>query len=243
MVEGPRLSSGFESFVGSHDVAIRHGLTLGELARLYQAERKLNNTEIEVVPCQGWRRDMFFEETALPWVLPSPNMPNIDTAVVYPGQCLLEGTNVSEGRGTTRPFELFGAPWLDAGTLAAQLNQENLPGVAFRATWFQPTFQKHADQQCSGVQLHVLERRLFQPVRTSLAVLAALRTLSGENFCWRTEPYEFVSHPIAIDLLFGSSRERCALESGQPWREIAAAWKTEEQAFMERREPFLLYPV
>jgi len=243
MVEGPRLVSGFESFVGAHDLAIRNGLTLGELARLYQGERKLSNTEIEVVPCKGWRRDMFFEETGLPWVLPSPNMPTVETAVVYPGQCLLEGTNVSEGRGTTRPFELCGAPWIDATALAMQLDRESLPGVAFRTAWFQPTFQKHAGRQCGGLQLHVLDRRAFQPVRTGLAVLAAIRKQSAGNFRWRTEPYEFVSHPIAIDLLFGSNRERCALESEQPWREIAAAWVKEEQAFIERREPFLLYPV
>jgi uncharacterized protein YbbC (DUF1343 family) len=242
IVEGPRLRSGFESFVGAHAVAIRHGLTLGELGRLYQAEKKLSNIAIEVVPCKGWQRDMFFEDTGLPWVLPSPNMPTIETAVVYPGQCLLEGTNASEGRGTTRPFELCGAPWLDASALAAELNREQLPGVVFRPAWFQPTFQKHAGQRCGGVQLHVLNRHAFQPVRTGLAMLAAMREFSAEDFEWRTEPYEFISHPIAIDLLFGSDHERCALEAGQPWREIAAAWVPEEQAFRERREPFLLYP-
>jgi uncharacterized protein YbbC (DUF1343 family) len=241
-VEGPRLANGFESFVGAHDVPIRHGLTLGELAPLYQAEKKLRNTSVEVVPCQGWARDMFFEDTGLPWVLPSPNMPTVETAIVYPGQCLLEGTNLSEGRGTTRPFELCGGPWLDASVVAAQLNRENLPGVVFRAAWFQPTFQKHAGCLCGGVQLHVLDRRVFQPVRTGLAVLAVLRNLSGENFRWRTEPYEFVTHPIAIDLLFGSNRERSSLEAEQPWRDIAAVWIPGEQAFIERRAPFLLYP-
>jgi uncharacterized protein YbbC (DUF1343 family) len=184
---------------------------------------------------------MFFDETELPWVLPSPNMPTVDTAIVYSGQCLLEGTNLSEGRGTTRPFELCGAPWLDADVLATELNREKLPGVVFRPTWFQPTFQKHAGRRCGGVQLHVLDRHAFQPVRTGLAVLTVLRTLSRRDFGWRTDPYEFVSHPIAIDLLFGSNRERRALESGQPWREIAAGWTLEEQMFIERREPFLLY--
>jgi uncharacterized protein YbbC (DUF1343 family) len=241
MVEGPGLARGFESFVGAHDLAIRHGLTLGELARLYQAERKLNNTEIEVVACQGWRRDMFFDETGLPWVLPSPNMPTLETAFVYPGQCLLEGTNVSEGRGTTRPFELCGAPWLDAATLAIRLNRENLPGVLFRAAWFQPTFQKHAGRRCAGLQLHVLDRHTFQPVRASLAVLALIRESAPENFQWRTEPYEFVLNPIAIDLLFGSDRERRGLEAGRPWRELADVWVEEEEEFRERREEFLLY--
>jgi uncharacterized protein YbbC (DUF1343 family) len=241
MVEGPRLLSGFESFVGAHDIPIRHGLTIGELARLYQAERKLTNTEIEVVPCQGWRREMFFEDTALPWVLPSPNMPTPETAVVYPGQCLLEGTNISEGRGTTRPFELCGAPWLDASEVSNRLNQENLSGVVFRDAWFQPTFQKHAGRTCAGVQLHVLDRRAFQPVRTGLAVLAVMRECSGEHFQWRTKTYEFVSHPIAIDLLFGSDRERRALEAGRPWKEIAAEWVAQELTFLERRREFLRY--
>jgi uncharacterized protein YbbC (DUF1343 family) len=241
VVEGPRLLNEFQSFVGAHDIASRHGLTIAELARLYQAERRLNNTSIEVVPCQGWRRELFFEETQLPWVLPSPNMPTIETAIVYSGQCLLEGTNLSEGRGTTRPFELCGAPWLDAATAAAELNREKLPGVVFRPTWFQPTFQKHAGRRCGGVQLHILDRKLFQPVRTGLAILALMRTLSRQDFGWRSDPYEFVSHPIAIDLLFGSDRERRALESGQSWLDIASEWVREEQMFIERREPFLLY--
>jgi len=155
---------------------------------------------------------------------------------------LLEGTNLSEGRGTTRPFELCGAPWLDPASLAAQLNREQLPGVLFRPACFKPTFQKHAGSQCGGVQLHVLDRRAFQPVRTGLAVLAAMRDHSGPNFRWRSELYEFVSHPAAIDLLFGSDRERRALEAGQSWRDIAAAWVPEQEAFLERRAPFLLYP-
>ena len=241
MVEGPRLTPGFESFVGAHDLPIRHGLTIGELARLYQAEQKLNNTDIEVIPCQGWRRDMFFAQTGLPWVLPSPNMPTLETALVYPGQCLLEGTNISEGRGTTRPFELCGAPWLDPSALATRLNRTDLPGVLFRPAWFQPTFQKHAGQPCGGVQLHVLDLRSFQPVRIGLAVLAMIRESSPEEFKWRTEPYEFVSEPIAIDLLFGSDRERRGLEAGQPWNELAEAWVGEEEAFRQRREAFLLY--
>lgn len=184
---------------------------------------------------------MFFEDTALPWVLPSPNMPTPETAVVYPGQCLLEGTNISEGRGTTRPFELCGAPWLDASEVSNRLNQENLSGVVFRDAWFQPTFQKHAGRTCAGVQLHVLDRRAFQPVRTGLAVLAAMRECSGEHFQWRTKTYEFVSHPIAIDLLFGSDRERRALEAGRPWKEIAAEWVAQELTFLERRREFLRY--
>lgn len=242
VVEGPRLVAGHESFIGAHDVAIRHGMTIAELARLYVAERGLDGVNLEIVPCEGWRREMWFEDTGLPWVLPSPNMPTVDTAVVYPGQCLLEGTNLSEGRGTTRPFELCGAPWLDAQALATRLNAEGLPGVVFRAAWFQPTFQKHAGRDCAGVQMHVTDRAAFQSVRASLALLEATRALSGEQFAWRTEPYEFVAHPIAVDLLFGSGRERLGLEAGTPWRELAAHWEAEEAAFAERRRTFLLYP-
>jgi uncharacterized protein YbbC (DUF1343 family) len=240
VVEGPRLQPGFESFVGVHPVPVRHGLTIGELARLYQAERKIQG-ELRIVPCEGWRRVMHFDSTGLPWVLPSPNMPTLDTAFVYPGQCLLEGTNLSEGRGTTRPFELCGAPGIDSDALAERLNGERLPGIAFRPAWFRPTFHKHAGRDCGGVQLHVLDRQTFQPVRSGVAVLAAMRELAASTFDWRREPYEFVADRLAIDLLFGSDRERQALESGQDWRQIAGAWEAEEAAFRKRREAFLLY--
>jgi uncharacterized protein YbbC (DUF1343 family) len=239
-VEGPMLKPGFESFVGIHALPIRHGLTIGELARLYQAERGWS-VDLHVIPCEGWRREMDFDRTGLPWVLPSPNMPTVETAFVYPGQCLLEGTNLSEGRGTTRPFELCGAPWVDAPRLARRPHGENLPGVTFRPVWFRPTFQKFAGQTCGGVQLHVGDRNTFQPVRTGLAVLAALRELAGERFDWRREPYEFVADRLAIDLLFGSDRERRALESGRTPRDIAREWEAEEEAFRHRRRPFLLY--
>jgi uncharacterized protein YbbC (DUF1343 family) len=184
---------------------------------------------------------MDFDATGLPWVLPSPNMPTVDTAFVYPGQCLIEGTNLSEGRGTTQPFELCGAPDIDARRVCQRLNAEGLPCVAFRPAWFEPTFQKHARQRCGGLQVHVLDRTAFRPVRTGLAVVAALRDAAGERFAWRTEPYEFVRDPIAIDLLFGSDRERKALEAGRGWRDIAAAWVPEEQVFRERRRSFLTY--
>jgi uncharacterized protein YbbC (DUF1343 family) len=237
-VEGPALRPGFESFVGPRNVPTRHGLTMGELARRYSAP----GLQLEVIPCDGWRREWYFEQTGLPWVLPSPNMPTVDTAVVYPGMCLIEGTNLSEGRGTTRPFELAGAPWIDPRALAARLEGEGLPGVRFRPAWFRPTFQKFAGQDCGGVQLHVTDRAAFRPVRTGLAVLAVLRDLSGTRFAWRTEEYEFVTDRPAIDLLFGSERERLALDAGTPWRDIAAAWEPEEAAFAEARREFLLYP-
>src|SRR5207249_4553152 len=190
-VEGPTIRPGYESFIGAHPVATRHGLTIGELARLYRAERAID-VDLEVVACEDWGRDMDFDATGLPWVLPSPNMPTVDTAFVYPGQCLLEGTNLSEGRGTTRPFELCGFPDIDSRRVCARLNAERLPGVAFRPAWFQPTFQKHAGRRCGGLQIHVLDRAAFRSVRTGLAVLATLREAAGEHFAWRTEEYEFV---------------------------------------------------
>jgi uncharacterized protein YbbC (DUF1343 family) len=240
VVEGPALRPAFASFVGFHPLATRHGLTMGELARLYHAERGLGGT-LEVVPCEGWRREMQYEETHLPWVAPSPNMPTPDTAFVYPGQCLLEGTNLSEGRGTTRPFELCGAPGVDAKAVCTRLRDEGWPGVAFRPAWFRPTFQKHAGRTCAGLQLHVTGRTAFRPVRTGLAVLAALRDAAGGSFAWRTEPYEFVADRPAIDLLFGGDRERLALEAGRAAAEIARAWEGEEEEFRGRRRRFLLY--
>jgi uncharacterized protein YbbC (DUF1343 family) len=240
VVEGPALQPGFESFVGLQPVATRHGMTMGELARFYKARNGWPG-ELLVVPCGGWRRALDFETTGLPWVLPSPNMPAVDTAFVYPGQCLIEGTNLSEGRGTTRPFELCGAPWVDANALCRRLRDERLPGVLFRPVWFKPTFHKFAGQTCGGLQMHVTDRTSFLPVRTGLAVLAALRELSGARFAWRTEPYEFVADRPAIDLLFGSARERLALEAGRSASDIARAWEPEEEAFRQARREFLLY--
>lgn len=239
-VEGPMLRPGFESFVGPHPITTRHGMTMGELARLYVAERRIN-VDLEVVTMDGWRRDMDFDATGLPWVMPSPNMPTVDTAIVYPGQCLIEGTNLSEGRGTTRPFEICGGPGIDAGHVARQLNEARLPGVIFRPVNFRPTFQKQAGQDCGGVQLHVTDRSSFRPVRTGLAVLATLKAADGDKFAWRTEEYEFVKHIPAIDLLFGSDRKRLAIDAGADWRDIAATWEPEEREFQDIRRAFLMY--
>jgi uncharacterized protein YbbC (DUF1343 family) len=238
-VEGPTIAPGFASFVGAYPVVTRHGMTLGELATFYRARLGLD-VDLTVIPCEGWRRDQYHDQTGLSWVLPSPNMPTLQTALVYPGQCLLEGTNLSEGRGTTRPFELCGAPGIDSAALARRLAAEGLPGVLFRPTWFRPTFQKHAGQTCGGVQLHVTDRDAFQPVRTGLAVLAALRD-AYPGFSWRTQTYEFITDIPAIDLLFGSDRERLALEAGRPWAQIAKEWEAEEKAFRAERAGALLY--
>ncbi|HET6437552.1 MAG TPA: DUF1343 domain-containing protein [Anaeromyxobacter sp.] len=239
-VEGPRLRPGFESFCGLHDVAVRHGLTVGELARLFRAERRLD-LELEVVECQGWRRGQHLGETGLPWVFPSPNMPTPQTALVYPGTCLFEGTNLSEGRGTTRPFELMGAPWLDAHRLAEDLRGERLPGVAFRPVSFVPTWDKHAGARCHGVELFVTDGARFRPFRTGLACVLHARRQDPGRFSFRTEPYEFVQDRLAFDLLCGSDRERRALEAGASLAELTGPLAAEERAFERRRRAFLLY--
>ncbi len=240
-VEGPALRPAFRSFCGLHDLAVRHGMTVGELATLFRAERRLD-LELEVVPCEGWRRDQDFAATGLPWVMPSPNMPTPDTALVYPGMCLLEGTNLSEGRGTTRPFHLFGAPWLDGEQLARDLDAERLPGVRFRPAGFTPTWDKHAGVHCHGAELHVTDPVAFRPFRTGLACVAVARAQDPDRFAWRTEPYEFVSGIPAFDLLCGSDRERRAIEAGAGWRDLAHAFAGEERAFLRRRARFLRYP-
>jgi uncharacterized protein YbbC (DUF1343 family) len=239
-VEGPALRPGFESFCGLHDLAVRHGLTVGELALLFREERKLD-VELAVIPAEGWRRAMGFRETGLPWVFPSPNMPTPETALVYPGMCLLEGTNLSEGRGTTRPFELFGAPWLDGARLAADLARERLPGLAFRPASFVPTWDKHAGVRCHGVELFVTDAARFQPFRAGLAAVVHARAQDPARFRWRTETYEFVAGVPAFDLLCGSAREREAIEAGATVKELARALAGEERAFGRRRAPFLRY--
>jgi uncharacterized protein YbbC (DUF1343 family) len=239
-MEGPLLGDGFHSFVGGYTVPVRHGLTIGELATL--ARQEGIDVDLEVVKMRGWKRSMWFDQTGLPWVLPSPNMPTLQTACVYPGTCLLEATNLSEGRGTTRPFELIGAPWLDGARLADALARAGLAGVRFRPVSFSPVFQKHAGQQCSGVQLHLTDRTSFRPFLAGLEILRAARTQDKARFGWRTEPYEFVSGIPAIDLLTGSPDAREALQGGTPIAALADSWKNELMEFAARRESVLLYP-
>ncbi|MGH7457760.1 MAG: exo-beta-N-acetylmuramidase NamZ family protein [Longimicrobiaceae bacterium] len=242
--EGPLVHPGYQSFVGAFPLAVRHGMTAGELA-LYFTRHCGVECEVEVIPCRGWRRDSWFDQTGLPWVYPSPNIPTLETAAVYPGMCLFEATNVSEGRGTTRPFHLAGAPWLDprglAGRCAEGARGAGLEGVAFRPASFIPTFEKHAGHLCGGVEVHVLERDKLTPFLLGMVVLEAVYQTDPENFGWRTEPYEFVSDPPAIDLLTGSSLFRQTLLDGRPVHELPAEWKRELEAFRERRRECLLY--
>jgi uncharacterized protein YbbC (DUF1343 family) len=240
-VEGPMLDPRFASFIGAAPVPLRHGMTLGELARFLRAEA-YPAAALDVIPMDGWRRAYWQDETALPWVLPSPNLPTLDTATAYPGTVLVEGTNLSEGRGTTRPFEIIGAPFLDAERFAARLNAFGLAGVRFRAAWFRPTFDKWADRLCGGAQLHVTDRARFRPLRAGLAVLLAARELAPREFAWRPPPFEYEHERLPIDILAGTDRLRLLVEHGAGPDAIEEGWSAEVAAFVERRAPHLLYP-
>jgi len=223
-VEGPMLVHPFESFVGLYPIPMRHGMTIGELARLFNDHFGIG-ADLDVVPMGGWRRDMYHDDTGVPWVMPSPNMPTLDTAIVYPGTVLFEGTSVSEGRGTTRPFELVGAPGIAAEPFAARLNALALPGVHFRPIVFEPTFHKHARQTCGGCQIHVLDRRAFRPVLTGVALTAAFRAADPDAFRWRDPPYEYEYEKLPFDILAGSSevRERIERDRGGRHRPLVGA--------------------
>jgi len=231
---------GNESFVGQFPIPMRHGMTIGELARLFNEHFRLG-AALEVVKMEGWRREMFADDTGLPWVMPSPNMPTLDTAVVYPGTVLFEGTLLSEGRGTTRPFELVGAPGIEAERFAQQLNQLALPGVFFRPAVFEPTFQKHAKQPCGGCQIHVTDRRAFRPVLVGAALIGAFHRAQPDTPIWRQPPYEYEHDKLPIDILAGSPRFREQIEAGEPGTRMADSWRGDEDAFRALRAPFLLY--
>ena len=239
-VEGAALVPGFESFVGQFPIPMRHGMTIGEIARLFNEAFGIG-AQLEIVPMTGWTRDLYADDTGLPWVMPSPNMPTLDTAVVYPGTVLFEGTMLSEGRGTTRPFELLGLPGVDAERFADRMNQEGYPGVFFRPAVFEPTFQKHARTTCGGCQIHVLDREAFRPVAVGVALIAQFRHVSPATFAWRTPPYEYELEKEPFDILAGSALLRTQIEQGVPVTEIAGSWRGDEQAFARLRQAYLLY--
>jgi uncharacterized protein YbbC (DUF1343 family) len=239
-VEGATLRAEYASFVGQFGIPLRHGLTIGELARLFNDAFGIN-AALDVIPLEGWRRSMYFDETGLPWVMPSPNLPTLDSAIVYPGAVLFEGTMLSEGRGTTRPFELVGAPWIDGDRLAHAMNARGLPGVHFRAVFFEPTFQKHARQTCGGCQIHVLDRTRFEPVRTAVDLIAEFRAQNPARFAWREPPYEYEHEKAPIDILYGSDRLRTAIEAGKSSAALSAEWRADSDAFRREREKSLLY--
>jgi uncharacterized protein YbbC (DUF1343 family) len=239
-VEGPMLAAGFESFVGLYPIPMRHGMTIGELARLFNEHFGLG-ADLEVVPLEGWRRAMYLNDSGAPWVMPSPNMPTVDTAIVYPGTVLFEGTNLSEGRGTTRPFELLGAPWVVAERFAERLNARALPGVFFRPAVFEPTFHKHAKETCAGCQIHVTDRRTFAPVMTGVLLIEAFRAAGPERFAWRPPPYEYEHDKLPFDILAGSSAVREQIEAGVNAETIASSWQREVAGFETIRKQFLIY--
>jgi uncharacterized protein YbbC (DUF1343 family) len=242
IAEGLLLAPGYESFVGGASIPLRHGLTLGELARLLNEEQKIG-AALEVIPMTGWQRNMRFHSTGRKWVLPSPNMPRASTALLYPGQVLLEGTNLSEGRGTTLPFELVGAPFIDAHRLATELNQTALPGLAIRSIRFVPTFDKWAGQRCGGIALHVTDPQAVRSVAATLALLAVIHKLWPTEFAWLPPPYEYEREKMPIDILFGSPRLRNALlsESALSDATIKELADLDEAAWWRRVQPYLLY--
>lgn len=239
-LEGNIREEKYSSFVGMFPLPTRHGMTAGELARYFNARFELG-CDLTVVPMRGYERWMWWGDTGIPFVIPSPNMPTVFTATVYPGMCLVEGTNLSEGRGTTHPFEFFGAPWFDPFRLADRLNHLDLPGVRFRPHYFMPTFQKHANQVCGGVELHVTDRAIFEPYRTGLWCIKIAHDMDPEKFDWRREPYEFVADRLAIDLLAGTNRYRKLVEAGEDLEPWIRDWEPQLREFARMREDFLLY--
>lgn len=238
--EGPLLRKGYESFVGLHPIPLRHGLTSGELACWLQAERGLN-CQLDVIPCEGLQRSMTWGDTGLPYVMPSPNLPTPNSCDVYPGMVLVEGTNISEGRGTTRPFELFGAPWLDGRALVKRLKVSRLPGVLFRECYFEPMFGKHAGALCSGVQIYVTDRSVFNAVHTTVEVLVAIRELAPKDFTWLPPPYEYEETLLPIDILWGSNALRAGVDAGKSANDILAGTEEELNDFTASLKPYLLY--
>lgn len=241
-VEGPVLDPEYRSFVGLFPIPQRHGMTVGELARLFNEvflpEKGAPSVDLDVIAMKGWKRDAPYEKTGLPWVLPSPNMPTVETARVYPGTGMIEGTNLSEGRGTTRPFELIGAPYIRGWELAEALNQQGLPGVSFREAYFNPTFSKHRGKNVGGIQVYVEDPDRFDPILTGVAIIQETKRLYPDDFAWRKD----ADSTYWIDKLTGSDRMRKAIDQGTPVREIMESWEEELRHFKKLRQSYLLYP-
>ncbi|MGD9588412.1 MAG: exo-beta-N-acetylmuramidase NamZ domain-containing protein [Pyrinomonadaceae bacterium] len=239
-VEGNITEHEFRSFVGQFEIPTRHGMTTGELAKMFNEHFGIG-CEIEVVAMEGWRREMWFEETGLPFVMPSPNIPTVDTCVVFPATVHVEGTELSEGRGTTKPFELNGAPYIDPWEWVSALEKYNFPGVAFRQTYFQPTFQKHAKVTCGGLQIHVTDRETFTPVIVGIAMIKTAYDLYKDQFEWKRDAYEYEFGKNPFDVVCGTAKIRKAIEAGGSLSEIQESWKERCDGFMEPRRNFLIY--
>lgn len=239
-IEGSLLEAGHESFVGQYPIPMRHGLTVGELAALFNDEFEIN-CELEIIKLDGWNREYYFDETDAPWVMPSPNMPTVNTAVVFPGTVFFEGTQISEGRGTTRPFEVIGAPFIDASILLEVMNSLEHPGVIFRSVNFLPTFQKYANQVCEGLFLHIVDRSKFKPVITGISLIKAIFELYPAHFNWKQPPYEYVFDQNPFDVICGNEEIRNNIEQNKTINEISESWVESEQKFKQLRENYLLY--
>ena len=241
MTEGPLLDEQYSSFVGQRPLPVRHGMTIGEIGN-YLHNEFYPSLDSHVIAMQGWERKMWFDGTGLPWVMPSPNMPTLDTAIVYPGMCLLEGTNISEGRGTTRPFEIFGAPFIEPDMLFNRLKEFRLSGVFFRPMYFQPTFQKHMGELCGGAQMHVIDREKFRPFKTGVAILKTIHDLYPEHFSWKQPPYEYETKKMPIDILAGTDRLRKDIEKGEKLAQMEEWWQEQCSKFNKKfRKKYLLY--
>ncbi len=239
-VEGTVLESSYRSFVGLYPLPQRHGMTLGEIA-WYLQDRFFPALKLKVIRMKRWKRSYYFPQTELPWVMPSPNMPSWETALVYPGMCLLEGTNLSEGRGTTRPFEIFGAPWIDGRQLCHELNAQNLPGVFFRPIQFLPTFQKFEDEICEGAFVHVTDKWTYQPVLSTVSLLQWIIRLYPDHFSWKNPPYEYEYEKLPFDILAGNSWLREMIEQQTPLKIVQQKMEEELRTFYPVRQRYLLY--
>ena len=239
-LEGGCLKPEWQSFVGRFPIPMRHGLTMGELALMFNDAFEIG-CQLKVVPMRGWRRTMLFTDTGLPWVAPSPNLPTAASAMVYPGQVIWEGTNVSEGRGTTQPFELFGAPYLAPDRLLNHLGTREMDGILLRPLEFEPTSNKWQGQPCRGFQMHILEARALRPYRTALRLLEAVLACHKEAFAWKDPPYEYEYHKLPIDLILGDDSIRKHLEAGESIQSLEISWKNELEAYDKLRQKYLLY--
>ncbi len=239
-VEGNLLEIGHESFVGMYPIPMRHGMTVGELAQLFNSDFELH-CDLEIITMENWNREDFYDETDAPWVMPSPNMPTVDTAVVFPATVYFEGTKVSEGRGTTKPFEIIGASYINALEYADALTSLKLPGVIFRSINFLPTFQKFAGENCSGVFLHIVDRKIFEPVITGLAMIKTIFDLYSSDFEWKNPPYEYIFDRNPFDVIAGTTKIREFFEEGKEILAIKSSWQGEIKRFCKDREKYLLY--
>ena len=239
-VQGPMIDPGFQSFVGLYSVPVRHGMTIAEMCNMLSKLYELP-ADIQIVSMKGWQRNTYGDELDMPWTLPSPNMPSMSTALVYPGMCLFEGTNISEGRGTTKPFELLGAPWINPDDLALILQKYRIPGAAFRPAYFKPTFSKFRNQLCGGIQVYVTNRRTFDPILTGLHIIKTIHDMYPGDFQWRRPPYEYEKEKMPFDILIGNQWVRKDIQTKKSIKAIEKKWQADLLRFKKLRKKYLLY--